>query len=42
VQARAVVGKSQDCFQHPAMFYQHHAGEPYVSRFMRIKKESAA
>lgn len=30
------IGKNDACFWHPALFYQHHTGEKYVSRFMRL------
>lgn len=41
IQARAIVGKSDKCFSHPATFYAHHAGKPYVSRFLRANTARA-
>lgn len=34
-EAKAVVGKRDDTFRHPALFYQHHTGQPYVQRLLR-------
>lgn len=31
------VGKRDDTFQHPALFYRHHAGQEYVHPLMRKK-----
>ena len=33
---RDVVGKSDDTFKHPALFFQYHEGKPYVPRIMRM------
>jgi hypothetical protein len=35
-EARGEVGKRADCFTHPAKFYEHHAGKPYVTRLQRM------
>ena len=32
---REAVGKNPDTFGHPALFYQYHAGKPYVPLFLR-------
>jgi len=34
-EARIAVGRREDCFGHPAKFYEHHAGKPYVSFMLR-------
>lgn len=33
--ARMIVGKRDDTFRHPALFFLHHAGEPWVHPLMR-------
>lgn len=33
--ARQEIGRRDDVFAHPMMFYQHHAGEPYVHPLLR-------
>ena len=37
-EAKAIVGRSDKVFGHYSLFYNYHAGEPYVSRFMRGPK----
>jgi hypothetical protein len=34
-EAKARVGRRDDCFGHYRLFYEHHAKKPYVSRIMR-------
>lgn len=34
-EAKKEIGKRDDCFQHPALFYQHHAGRPWVHPLLR-------
>lgn len=36
-EAKQRVGKRDDTFQHPALFYRHHAGQEYVHPLMRKK-----
>lgn len=36
-EAKQRVGKRDDTFQHPALFYKHHAGQEYVHPLMRKK-----
>jgi hypothetical protein len=35
-EAKKIVGRRDDTFGHPALFYQHHTGRPYVNRLMRM------
>jgi hypothetical protein len=34
-EARKLVGKREDTFRHPAEFYAHHAGRPWVHPLLR-------
>jgi len=36
-QARQTVGRRDDTFGHPVLFYQYHAGTPYVHPLIRSK-----
>lgn len=36
-EARQTVGRRDDTFGHPVLFYQHHAGTPYVHPLIRSK-----
>lgn len=39
-EASMEVGRRDDCFQHPAKFYEYHAGKPYVIPIIRrLQKE---
>lgn len=33
--ARTLVGRRDDTFRHPMMFYEHHAGKPYTHPLLR-------
>lgn len=33
--SKKLVGKREDCFQHPAMFYEHHSGVSWVHPLLR-------
>ncbi len=33
--AKEAVGRNPDCFEHPAKFYEYHAGKPWVHPLMR-------
>lgn len=35
LEARNKIGRRDDCFAHYALFYQHHAGKPYVHPLLR-------
>lgn len=35
--ARQIVGRRDDTFGHPTLFFQHHAGEPYTHPLNRSK-----
>lgn len=41
-EAKAKVGKRDDTFHHPAEFYEHHTGEPWVHPLLRQQQEEAA
>lgn len=34
-EAKTIVGKRDDTFGHPAQFYEHHAGKPWVHPLLR-------
>lgn len=41
-EARRIIGKRDDTFPHPALFYQHHTGKPYVRRILRTLMSDTA
>jgi hypothetical protein len=41
-EAKKIVGRRDDTFAHPALFYEHHTGKPYVRSFLRAMGEATA
>jgi hypothetical protein len=34
--AKQIIGRRDDTFRHPALFYEHHTGKPYTIRILRV------